>query len=164
MYCWRCGASLEPDGQTLICRTGDMPLSRQLFKAMIERFPGHPGQLAQAPSRFGAGDPWFCPGCGVRHNSEGGCTKCGKSLTEFSRRRAASRDPSSKRTTNCSKSDIRKCSKESAYWLKGFLAGNEPEPPRDESGNFLDIASPGFKAWEREARHFQKKGIWRFHR
>ena len=72
--------------------------------------------------------------------------------------------PIKKRTTNCSKSDIRKCSKESAYWLKGFLAGNEPEPPRDESGNFLDIASPGFKAWEREARHFQKKGIWRFQR
>jgi hypothetical protein len=69
--------------------------------------------------------------------------------------------PVKRRATNCSKGDIRECSKESAYWLMGFLAGNEPQPPRDESGNYLGIASPAFKAWEREARRFRKTGTWR---
>jgi hypothetical protein len=64
--------------------------------------------------------------------------------------------PIKKRTTNCSKSDVQKCSKEAAYWLKGFLAGNTPEPPQSSEGSDAE-----FKAWERAALRFQKTGMWR---
>jgi hypothetical protein len=68
--------------------------------------------------------------------------------------------PVKKRTANCSLSDVNRCSTAAAYWLKGFLAGNEPEPPRGEAGVFLDSSHPKFKAWERVARRFQKTGSW----
>jgi hypothetical protein len=60
-----------------------------------------------------------------------------------------------KRTTNCSLSDVKRSSKEAAYWLKGFLAGNTPEPPR-----FVRASSEEFRAWERSALDFGKTGIW----
>jgi hypothetical protein len=69
--------------------------------------------------------------------------------------------PLKKRSTNCSLSDVKDASKEARYWLKGFLAGNEPPPPRGESGYSLEASSPEFKDWEKRARRFQKTGVWR---
>ena len=68
--------------------------------------------------------------------------------------------PLKKRMANCSFSDVRSTSTEAKYWLKGFLAGNEPPPPREETGQVSDSASREFKAWERAARRFQKTGSW----
>jgi hypothetical protein len=61
-----------------------------------------------------------------------------------------------KRWANCSLSDVKRSSKEAAYWLKGFLAGNTPEPPR--SGN---SKTAEYRAWEKAALAFKKTGIWR---
>ena len=65
-----------------------------------------------------------------------------------------------KRTANCSLSDVNRSSKEAAYWLIGFLAGNTPEPPREESGNFVRVEDPRFQFWERAASLFQVTGYW----
>jgi hypothetical protein len=62
--------------------------------------------------------------------------------------------PLKKRMANCSFSDVRSASTEARYWLKGFLAGNEPPPPAAKVG------SRELKTWERAARRFQKTGSW----
>jgi hypothetical protein len=53
--------------------------------------------------------------------------------------------PMKKRAVNVSKSDVRDCSQEAKYWLKGFLSGAEPDPPRSEGGTYLDHDSPEFQ-------------------
>ena len=68
--------------------------------------------------------------------------------------------PVKKRTANCSLGDVHRCSTEATWWLRGFLAGNEPEPPRGEDAAFLDSTDPKSKAWERTARRFKKTGSW----
>lgn len=68
--------------------------------------------------------------------------------------------PVKKRSTNCSLSDVNRSSKESLYWLKGFLAGNEPDPPRRPDGAYVSASSADFKAWEKAAKSFQKTGFW----
>jgi hypothetical protein len=68
--------------------------------------------------------------------------------------------PHKKRAANCSLSDVKRSSKEAAYWLRGFLEGNVPEPPRDDSGIFLAADNPRFQFWERAAALFQTTGYW----
>jgi hypothetical protein len=63
--------------------------------------------------------------------------------------------PLKKRAANCSLSDVKKASREASYWLKGFLAGNEPRPEREWT-----VESREFKAWEKKSRRFQKTGVW----
>jgi hypothetical protein len=65
-----------------------------------------------------------------------------------------------KRTANCSRSDIRRSSKEATYWIRGFLAGNTPEPPRGESGLFVELDDSRYRFWEQAAALFQKTGYW----
>jgi len=64
------------------------------------------------------------------------------------------------RAANCSLGDVKASSKEAVYWLRGFLAGNVPEPPRGESGAFLSSDDPRFQLWERAASLFKTTGYW----
>jgi len=69
--------------------------------------------------------------------------------------------PLKKRTANCSVSDVTEASLEAEYRLLGFLAGNEPHPPRGPGGLFVDSASAAFRTWEKKARRFRNTGVWR---
>jgi hypothetical protein len=42
------------------------------------------------------------------------------------------------------------------WFVKGFLAGNLPDPPDDE-----DDSSPTMQAWSRAAQRFADEGSWR---
>lgn len=48
-----------------------------------------------------------------------------------------------------SKNEIQNCSKEAEYWIKGFLTGNEPEPPvGDEEAEPNVMNRPPYKPQE----------------
>ncbi len=49
---------------------------------------------------------------------------------------------------------------ETAYWIKGFLTGNEPEPPRDANHNYLSHGNPKFDHWLASATYFLETGYW----
>jgi hypothetical protein len=59
-----------------------------------------------------------------------------------------------------SKSEIQECSLEACYWIKGFLVGNEPDPPTDEEGDCLPEDNPRHKKWRAAIRQFPETGIW----
>jgi hypothetical protein len=62
-------------------------------------------------------------------------------------------------STYVSKSDIVDCSKEAAYFLKGFLSGQEPDAPIDDEGlPAFDTAD--YQAWLRARDLFQETGHW----
>jgi hypothetical protein len=67
----------------------------------------------------------------------------------------------SKRIGFCvSKSEIAECSRETSYYLKGFLAGQEPAPPVSDEGDPLPPDDPEDRAWARAAELFQRTGSW----
>lgn len=47
----------------------------------------------------------------------------------------------------------------SAYWLKGFLAGNEPPPPVDEDGQ-SEFSGPAYEQWQEKIKQFHESGVW----
>jgi hypothetical protein len=59
-----------------------------------------------------------------------------------------------------SKSDITVCSREVEYFLKGLLAGQEPDAPTDEEGDLLPPSAPDYLAWVNATSHFQQTGYW----
>lgn len=67
--------------------------------------------------------------------------------------------PQKKASFFFSKSEIGECSNEAHYWIKGFLAGNEPEPKTDENGD-IDFESEEYKNWLKKVEDFRKTGIW----
>jgi hypothetical protein len=58
-----------------------------------------------------------------------------------------------------SKNEIQKCSKEAEYWIKGFLTGNEPEPPVGDD-EMPDFESKEYSEWKDHIKEFHSKGIW----
>ena len=54
----------------------------------------------------------------------------------------------------------RDCSDEARYWVAGFLAGAEPQPPRDEDGDWLPPDHADFVAWRAKADAFTDTGQW----
>lgn len=58
-----------------------------------------------------------------------------------------------------SKSEIGNTSEQAAYWIKGFLSGNEPEPPVDENGD-VDFESNTYREWTARAKEFSATGTW----
>lgn len=64
---------------------------------------------------------------------------------------------------NCSfflnKNDIEDMPEISAYWLKGFLAGNEPPPPVDEDGQ-SEFSGPAYEQWQEKIKQFHESGVW----
>jgi hypothetical protein len=63
--------------------------------------------------------------------------------------------PSKKQSFCISKSEIAQCSKETSYYLKGFLSGQEPEAPVDDEGDLLSM-----EAWYAATELFQQTGSW----
>jgi hypothetical protein len=57
-----------------------------------------------------------------------------------------------------SKNGVDECSVETEYWMKGFLAGNEPKPP-SENGD-VDFESKAYKEWLKKVEKFKEIGNW----
>ncbi|WP_273324242.1 hypothetical protein [Vallitalea guaymasensis] len=55
--------------------------------------------------------------------------------------------------------EISNMSLESEYWIKGFLSGNEPEPPVDEEGDTL-FEGREYNHWCKSIELFHKTGNW----
>ena len=51
---------------------------------------------------------------------------------------------------------IDECSIETKYWLQGFLAGNEPDAPRDAEENYLNGTIPNIKHGSLQLNALQK--------
>ena len=58
-----------------------------------------------------------------------------------------------------SKVEIEEMSTESRYWIQGFLSGNEPEPPCDETGD-VDFESKDYALWSEKCEAFAVTGSW----
>jgi len=58
-----------------------------------------------------------------------------------------------------SKSEILETSSEAKYWIIGFLAGAEPEPPRNASRD-VDFESSEYRKWEQLVAEFRRTGNW----
>ncbi len=58
-----------------------------------------------------------------------------------------------------SKSEVESSSPEAAAWIEGFLAGNEPRPPRDPEGD-LDFKSEEYASWRNQTSAFRLSGAW----
>lgn len=52
------------------------------------------------------------------------------------------------------------CSDESRRWVQGFLAGQEPTPPKDEQGDYLPFDHPEAERWREKARTWAATGRW----
>ena len=59
-----------------------------------------------------------------------------------------------------SKLEMDDCSVEAEFWVKGFLAGNEPEPPKDENLNVVDSGSSEYQRWLKAIELFARTGYW----
>lgn len=67
--------------------------------------------------------------------------------------------PVKQRTFFVSKSEIKDCSIEAKYWIKGFLKGNQPEPPRNGDGD-VDFSSEEYIVWLKAIKLFDRTGYW----
>ena len=52
------------------------------------------------------------------------------------------------------------CSDESRRWVQGFLAGQEPTPPKDDQGDYLPFDHPEAERWRASARAWAATGRW----
>ena len=68
--------------------------------------------------------------------------------------------PSKQLGFRVSMSEIADCSKETTYFLKGFLAGQEPGPPVDDDGDLLPPGDPEYRAWVHATELFRQTGSW----
>jgi hypothetical protein len=64
-----------------------------------------------------------------------------------------------KRSFFFSKSEIEEASPEAIIWIEGFLAGNEPEPPKNSEGE-VDFESHEYKLWLHMVEVFRQSGAW----
>ena len=68
-----------------------------------------------------------------------------------------------KEVTFCvSKSEMTELSSQAVYWVKGFLAGNEPDAPTDKNGDYLPEDHPRYQHWRAEIEQFPETGYWKF--
>jgi hypothetical protein len=68
--------------------------------------------------------------------------------------------PTKKITFSVSKSAMGECSAEARNWVQGFLAGNEPDAPRDEKGNHLPDDHPRLRQWRAAIQQFPETSLW----
>ena len=59
-----------------------------------------------------------------------------------------------------SKTEMDDLSEEAQYWIKGFLSGNEPEPPVDDVGDMLAFDTPQYQFWLKATELFTETGYW----
>jgi len=67
--------------------------------------------------------------------------------------------PLKKKSFFVSKSEMLEASSEATYWVSGFLAGAEPEPPLNADKD-VDFESSGYKRWEQLVTEFRQTGSW----
>lgn len=67
---------------------------------------------------------------------------------------------SKNRIANISRTEIIEASRESRYWLKGFLAGCEPDCPKNEDGDPLPSDDPRVIEWRAAIQEFPQSGLW----
>jgi hypothetical protein len=67
------------------------------------------------------------------------------------------KSPIKKKTFFVSKSEISNMSSECKYWIKGFLSGNQPEPPCDNEGD-VNFESKEYKGRVNKIDDFEKTG------
>ncbi len=58
-----------------------------------------------------------------------------------------------------SKSEISRMSTECEYWIKGFLSGNQPNPPTNSEGD-VEFDSGNYKLWLKRIKEFEDTGNW----
>lgn len=56
-------------------------------------------------------------------------------------------------------SEIEKMSEAAKYWLKGFLKGAQPGPPKNIHGD-VDFESTAYSKWQKSVQLFSKTGYW----
>jgi hypothetical protein len=58
-------------------------------------------------------------------------------------------------------SEIERASDEARYWIRGFLAGNEPPPPLDSEGFTIDeLGDARWDGWREAVEQFRRTGAW----
>lgn len=55
--------------------------------------------------------------------------------------------------------EVKDMSVEMKYWMKGYLMGNEPPPPKDSDG-MTDFGSESYSFWEKSIQLFHETGYW----
>ena len=83
MFCPKCGDELEEVNGRWRCARGNMYLSDDMARRLLDLFVKEIRNSAQRPASFRWGGSWFCPGCGVRLEESQGvvrCNLCGQSL------------------------------------------------------------------------------------
>ena len=63
-------------------------------------------------------------------------------------------------TFSISKPAIGDCSEQARYWIAGFLAGSEPDAPRDEEGDYLPDEDPRQRRWQQAIVDYANTGVW----
>jgi len=61
---------------------------------------------------------------------------------------------------NVSIVEVEESSPEARLWMRGFVAGSEPDSPLDSEGYELDEADPKFEAWEAARPGYLETGYW----
>jgi hypothetical protein len=68
--------------------------------------------------------------------------------------------PTKEKSFFISSSEISECSRETKYFIRGFLAGQEPAPPVDDQGHLLPPEDEDFCAWRHATAQFRDTGLW----
>ncbi|MCC2669840.1 MAG: hypothetical protein K0Q72_2311 [Armatimonadetes bacterium] len=86
LFCPRCGVPFTDVNGVLTCVPGDMPLSTNLSRDLIECYVAETRKPRETVFSFQVGGTWFCPGCGVpvqEQNSLLICPHCTRSINDF---------------------------------------------------------------------------------
>jgi hypothetical protein len=62
--------------------------------------------------------------------------------------------------TRVSKNEIQRCSREAEYFVRGYLSGNEPDPPLMEDKDLLDENDSRMNRWRQAVELFRETGNW----
>lgn len=95
---------------------------------------------------------WF-----YHHNCEGKHYMIGNPHTFYGRMWAWC--PKKERTFFVSKGDIEEQSEATHYWVKGYLYGNQPEPPLGKL-DMIDFESEQYHKWQEAVALFIDTGYW----
>lgn len=62
--------------------------------------------------------------------------------------------------TRVSLGEIELCSEQALYFIRGFLSGNEPPPPRTAEGDDVAMDDPRYSTWQAAVDRFHDTGYW----
>src|SRR5687767_1339179 len=86
MFCPKCNEELVNVKGEFTCLKGQMGLSKNLERGLMECFVYTTRKPKEFSFSFLVGGKWFCPGCGVLTKEKDGfvqCPQCNLSLNEF---------------------------------------------------------------------------------